>query len=77
MIRETLDGPFPRVEPDDLANDLQSQYNMGTSQNFPVHLPTFLQKNEGDPAVKVNAISAISAHILPVFTHESRTLFQN
>jgi hypothetical protein len=74
MIRETLDGPFPRVEPDNLANDPQSQYNMGTSQNFPVHLPTFLQKNEGDPAVKVNTMSA---QILPVFTHESRTLFQN
>jgi hypothetical protein len=74
MIRETLDGPFPRLEPDDLVNDPQSQYNMGTSQNFPVHLPTFLQENEGDPAVKVNAISA---PILSIFTHESRTLFQN
>lgn len=76
MIRETLDGPFPQVEPEDLANDPQSQYNMGTSQNFPVHIPTFLQKNEGDPAVKVNAISDHILHVL-VLTHAFRTLFQN
>jgi hypothetical protein len=74
MIRETLNGPFPQVEHDDLANDPRSQYNMGTSQNFPVHIPTFLQKNDGDPAVKVNAISA---HIAPILTHLSRTLSQN
>jgi hypothetical protein len=74
MIRETLDGPFPQVEPDDLADDPRSQYNMGTSQNFPVHIPTFLQKNEGDPAVKVNTTFTL---ILPVLTHASRTLSQN
>ena len=66
MVRETLNGPFTLVEPDDLDNDPRSQYNMGTSQNFPVHIPTFLQKNEGDPAVKVNAIST---HILPILMH--------
>ena len=66
MIRETLNGPFPQVEPDDPPNDPRSQYSMGTSQNFPVHIPTFLQKNEGDPAVKVNAIST---QIAPVLTH--------
>jgi hypothetical protein len=33
-----------------------AHYNMGTSQNFPVHIPTFLQQNNGDPAVKVRAL---------------------
>lgn len=50
------------------------RYNMGKSQNFPVHIPTFLQKSEGDPAVKVNTIST---HILPALTHASRTLSPN
>lgn len=32
------------------------QYNIGKNQNSPVHLPTFLRKNEGDPALKVRQL---------------------
>ena len=30
---------------------------MGTSQKSPVHIPTFVQQNHGDPAVKVSDFS--------------------
>jgi hypothetical protein len=33
------------------------RYNMGTSQNYPVHIPTFLQQNHGDPAVRVSGLA--------------------
>jgi hypothetical protein len=52
-LREKLDRSALKMEPD-VVNDLRAQYNMGKSQNSPVHLPSFLQKNEGDPAVKVS-----------------------
>jgi len=55
MICEDLDGP---LELQDIAtNDPGAQYNMGKSQKFPVHIPTFLQRNEGDPAIKVSSFS--------------------
>lgn len=37
---------------------------MGTSQKFPVHIPTFLQRNHGDPAVKVSCLSSPITHTL-------------
>jgi hypothetical protein len=49
-----VNGSSSQKEPDDLSDsDPGLQYNMGQSQKFPVHIPTFLQRNEGDPAVKV------------------------
>jgi hypothetical protein len=55
MIREKLhtSGSSSRIESEDLTCDPGVQYNMGKSQKFPVHIPTFLQKNEGDPAIRV------------------------
>jgi hypothetical protein len=53
MIREKLDGPRSKIEPEEATNDSGVQYNMGKSQKSPVHIPTFLQRNEGDPAIKV------------------------
>jgi len=39
---------------EDISNDPQVGYNMGKTQNSPLHVPTFLQRNGGDPAIKVN-----------------------
>ena len=59
MIREGLNCPklgLPSdIEPEDVIYNLGVQYNMGKSQKCPVHIPTFLQKNEGDPAIKVSS----------------------
>lgn len=56
MIREKLRRPStrPPAEPDEISIDPRAQYNMGKSQKLPVHIPTFLRKNAGDPAVKVS-----------------------
>jgi hypothetical protein len=52
-IREKLQRSRPQVETEDVANDPRVQYSMGKSQKWPVHVPTFLKKNDGDPAIKV------------------------
>ena len=60
MIRERLNRPqlgspsHPELE--DVTHDPGVQYNIGKSQKCPVHVPTFLQKNEGDPAIKVSGL---------------------
>lgn len=41
---------------DDEASNSRLQYNIGKNQNSPLHLPTFLQRNEGDPALKVRLL---------------------
>jgi hypothetical protein len=60
MIRERLNRPRlsspSEIDPEDLTHDPGVQYNIGQSQKFPVHIPTFLQKNEGDPAIKVSSL---------------------
>jgi len=43
-----------QIEPEDMAADPGVRYNMGISQKFPVHIPTFLQRNAGDPAIRVS-----------------------
>ena len=53
MIRENLNGSHLQRDPEDIITDPNTSYNMGTSQNLSVHVPTFLQRNEGDPAIKV------------------------
>jgi len=54
-IREKLHRTS-QTKPDleDVANDPRVQYNIGKTQNTPIHVPTFLQKNDGDPATKVS-----------------------
>jgi hypothetical protein len=37
-----------------VVNDPQLQYNIGKTENAPVHVPTFLQNNDGDPAIKAS-----------------------
>lgn len=56
MIRENLNGSHLQRDPERITVDPNTRYNMGTSQNFPVHIPTFLQRNEGDPAIKVRVL---------------------
>lgn len=81
MIRENLGVSRSQTEPERLVIDSEAHYNMGTSQKFPVHIPTFLQRNNGDPAVKVkrlitfcpfsltplvqNFFSKLRSHLLP------------
>jgi hypothetical protein len=60
MIHERLNRPqlssLSDIEPEDIAHDPGVQYNIGKSQKCPVHILTFLQKNEGDPAIKVSSL---------------------
>jgi len=53
MIHESLD-PSHWMESEDTVSDPGAQYNIGKSEKFSVHIPTFLQQNDGDPAIKVN-----------------------
>lgn len=47
-----------------IPNDPKMRYNMGKAQNSPVHLPTFLKKNSGDPAIKVSGLRMPLVHML-------------
>ena len=60
MIREKMNYSPLQTEPEHVNVDLGTSYNMGTSQKFSVHIPTFLQRNQGDPAVKVTNLSSLS-----------------
>jgi len=53
MIHESLD-PSHRMESKDTVSDPGAQYNIGKSEKSSIHIPTFLQQNDGDPAIKVN-----------------------
>jgi hypothetical protein len=70
MIRERLNRPrlgLPSdIAPEDVTHDPGVQYNIGKSQKFPVHIPTFLQKNEGDPAIKVSSLCLLLNCINPM-----------
>jgi len=56
-IRQNLDGFPSQVEPKPavaVANVSAVQYDVGESEKSSVHIPTFLQRNEGDLAIKVS-----------------------
>jgi hypothetical protein len=57
MIRENLHDSPSQIRSDDVAVDPAARYNIGVSEKFPVHIPTFLQRNDGDPAIKVSHLS--------------------
>jgi hypothetical protein len=42
-----------RPEPEDVATTPAAHHHIGSSQNRPEHIPTFLRANEGDPAIQV------------------------
>ena len=60
MIRERLRHPqlslSSEIELQDVTHDPGVQYNIGRSQKCPVHIPTFLQKNKGDPTINVSVL---------------------
>jgi len=56
MICDNLNVSGSQIEPESIVIDPGAHYNMGTSQNFPVHIPTFLQWNKGDPAVQMRRL---------------------
>lgn len=38
----------------DAATSLSLSYHLGSNQNHPEHIPLFLQRHAGDPAIEVN-----------------------
>ena len=64
MICENLNVFHPQRNLENVVVDPNIRYNMGTSQKFPVHILTFLQRNEGDPAIKVRM--PISSYLFPL-----------
>ena len=64
-IRKKLHGSSSQVEEEETTSNPSVQYNMGKLEKFPVHIPTFLQTNEGDPAVKVDnpSLQLVSADV--------------
>jgi hypothetical protein len=62
-IQETTRPPLHQTDVNDNPTDPRAQYNMGKTQNSPVHLPTFLHKNNDDPAIKVvPSLFLLSSH---------------
>jgi hypothetical protein len=43
-----------QTEPEEVTNDPGAQYDVGNSEKFPIHIPIFLQKNAGNPAIKAS-----------------------
>jgi hypothetical protein len=75
MIHENLDQRPSQIQPDVITNDPGVQYNMGKSEKSNVHIPMFLQWNQGDPAVKVSNLLFLLA---PKLTYiPCRTISQN
>lgn len=73
-IREKMLRAGPQTDTEEIGNDPLMQYNMGKTQNSPVHVPTFLQKNDGDPAVKVSGMFFSCLHVVMT---SLRTSFPN
>ncbi len=60
-----MEGCHPQVEPKHVvASDPWVRYIMAESEKFSVHIPTFLQQNAGDPAVKVNGLPPSRASLI-------------
>ena len=63
MIREDLAPARSQIETEVVVIDPKAQYNIGASQKLSVHIPTFLQRNQDDPATKVRSFR-FSYHLL-------------
>lgn len=44
----------------DIATSPNSRYHVGNSQNEPEHIVAFVQKNSGDPAIKVTCFLSVN-----------------
>lgn len=64
MTRGKINGLPSRIEPEDVTLNHVVRYNMGTSEKFPVHIPTFLQRNNQDPAIKVSGFVSCTCTLL-------------
>jgi len=64
LIRENLNGSPTLIQPEDMTVNTDARFNIATSRKNPVHIPTFLQQNLGDPAIK-NFLPKLRAHLLP------------
>ena len=74
MIRENLGHRPSQIKPDIITDDPGVQYNMGKSEKSSLHISTFLQQNEGDPAIKVSNVLLLAPKL--IYLHH-RTFSQN
>jgi hypothetical protein len=61
-IRHLKHKLLKRPEPEDVATAHDAHHHIGSSQNHPEHIPTFLRNHGGDPAIQVCIISAYLEH---------------
>ena len=54
-----------------VIDDPQLQYNIGKTENAPVHVPTFFQNNDGDPAIKASNLMHSYRFCLPTSPKQS------
>jgi hypothetical protein len=69
MIREKLDSVHHTERLEGLVDDCQVQYNVGKTQNSPVHVPSFIQRNHDDPAIKVSlhlSLILLAFHLIAI-----------
>src|SRR5271168_101619 len=64
LICENLSGSSTLIQPEDITVNTNARFNIAASRKNPVHIPTFLQQNFGDPAVKVSSCSHATARTL-------------
>ena len=62
-IHENLNLSPSQIQAENIAANPGAHYNMEMSQKFPLHIPTFLQQNQGDPAVTVSNFSSNSTYL--------------
>lgn len=52
-LKDNAADPQQFLDTETSTLDLKSHYYIGKTQNNPVHMISFVQKNEEDPAIKV------------------------
>ncbi|KAI0055695.1 hypothetical protein BV25DRAFT_1815207 [Artomyces pyxidatus] len=63
-IRESVNRRPSIPEQPDVADDLQARYSTGKTQNYPIHVPSFLLARAGDPAVEDFSVK-LQKHLHP------------
>jgi hypothetical protein len=62
-IRATFQKSGKTID-EDVATSPEAHHVIGISQNFPEHVPMFLHKNRGDPAIKVMSLDITKNSLL-------------
>ena len=70
LIRENLSGSPTLIQPEDITVNTDARFNVATSQKNPVHIPTFLQQNLGDPAVKVSGLALLPCTLFHTYPQD-------